>query len=319
MTDIRARLAKHNSALTVLNGIVSGGVDRISIKGSSFTLINADGVKVDIETKHLDVIILVGNPNVSQQYFAGAYDPANDKGPDCYSHNGVGPSTGCSKPQHHVCQGCPKNEWGTGKKNDGTPSEGKACAERKLLAVSVGAAKGKAYQLNVPTTSLRNLYTYIKEVCKVTHAGYPVEPYNVFTRITFDRTKMGQVLLFEAKGMVPDASLGFVADLLDSGQVVDLLSLNDKPRATLGAPQRHMEIEGPARSVPLDARTAVTPGASATDRIAAARQAQASQPPREHPKPTAVPAPVEERFAEPEPMSGDLDDLLTGAGFGFPS
>jgi hypothetical protein len=312
MTDIRARLAKHNSALTVLNGIDAGGVDRISIKGSSFTLINADGAKVDIETKHLDVIILAGNPNVSRQYFAGAYDPANDKGPDCYSHNGVGPSTGCSKPQHHVCQDCPKNAWGTGKKNDGTPSAGKACAERKLLAVSVGAAKGKAYQLNVPTTSLRNLYTYIKEVCKVTHAGYPVEPYNVFTRITFDRDKPGQVLLFEAKSMVPDASLGFIADLLDSGQVVDLLSLNDKPRAALPAPQRHMEIEGPARSVP-------TSSASAAERIAAARQAQASQPPREHPKPTAVSAHVEERFAEPEPMSGDLDDLLTGAGFGFPS
>lgn len=316
MTDIRARLAKHNSALTVLNGIASGGVDRISIKNSVFTLIDADGTKTEVDTKHLDVIILVGNPNVSRQYFEGAYDPTKDSGPDCYSHNGVGPSTGCSKPQNATCEGCQWNQWGTGKKNDGSPSEGKRCAERKLLAVSVGVAKGKAYQLNVPTTTLRNLYTYIKEVCKATHAGYPVEPYNVFTRITFDRTKMGQVLLFEAKGMVPENSLGYIADLLDSGQTADLISLNDKPRASLPAPARVMEIEGPARTVPLDGRTAVTSGASAADRIAAARQAQASQ---ERPKAAPVSQPVEERFVEAEAMTGDLDDLLTGAGFGFPS
>ena len=311
MTDIRARLAKHNSALTVLNGIAAGGVDRISIKGSNFTLINADGSKVDIETKHLDVIILIGNPNVSRQYFAGAYDPTNDKGPDCYSHNGVGPSTGCSKPQHATCLGCPKNEWGTGKKNDGTPSEGKACSERKLLAVAVGAAEGKPYQLNVPTTSLKNLFTYVKEVCKVTHKGYPVEPYNVFTRITFDRTKMGQVLLFEAKGMVPDHSLGYLADLLDSGQTATLISADDKPRAALPAPAAVPQIEAPAR--------AAAPAPTAANRIAAARQAQAAQPVQERPRAAPAPQPAETVFAAPEAMTGDLDDLLTGAGFGFPS
>jgi len=313
MTDIRARLAKHNSALTVLNGIASGGVDRISIKNSVFTLVDADGTKTEVATRHLDVIILVGNPNVSRQYFEGAYDPTKDSGPDCYSHNGVGPSTGCSKPQNATCEGCQWNQWGSGKKNGGSPSEGKRCAERKLLAVSVGVAKGKAYQLNVPTTTLRNLYTHIKEVCKGTRGAYPMEPYDVFTRITFDSTKPGQVLLFQNMKEVPESSMNYIADLLDSGQTADLISLNDKVRASLPAPARVMEIEGPARTVPLDGRTAVT---SAADRIAAARHAQASQ---ERPKAAPVSQPVEERFVEAEVMTGDLDDLLTGAGFGFPS
>jgi hypothetical protein len=312
MTDIRARLAKHNSALTVLNGITSGGVDRISIKNSFFTLIDADGTKTEVATRHLDVIILVGNPNVSHQYFEGPYDPANDKGPDCYSHNGVGPSTGCSKPQHITCAGCPKNEWGTGKKSDGTPSEGKACSERKLLAVSVGVAKGKAYQLNVPTTSLKNLYTYIREVCKTSRGAYPMEPYDVFTRITFDSTKSGQVLMFQNIKEVPEASMNYIADLLDSGQTSDLISLGDKPRAALPAPAKVAELAAPARAVP----TSVPSGASAADRIAAARQAQVVQ---ERPKQVAAPQPEVTNFASPEPMTGDLDDLLTGAGFGFPS
>jgi hypothetical protein len=308
MTDIRARLAKHNSALTVLNGIASGGVDRISIKNSFFTLIDADGTKTEVATRHLDVIILVGNPNVSHQYFEGAYDPANDKGPDCYSHNGVGPSTGCSKPQHATCDGCQWNQWGSGKKNDGTLSEGKRCSERKLLAVSVGVAKGKAYQLNVPTTSLRNLFTYIKELCKGTRGAYPMEPYDVFTRITFDSTKSGQVLLFQTMKEVPESSMNYIADLLGSGQMTDLLSLNDKPRASLPAPARVMEIEGPSKQA--------SSGPSAADRIAAARQAQAGQ---ERPKAAPVSQPVEERFVEAEVMTGNLDDLLTGAGFGFPA
>jgi hypothetical protein len=304
MTDIRARLAKHNSALTVLNGIAAGGVDRISIKNSFFTLIDADGTKTEVATRHLDVIILVGNPNVSRQYFEGAYDPANDKGPDCYSHNGVGPSTGCSRPQNATCEGCPHNEWGSGRRNDGTPSEGKRCAERKLLAVSVGCANGKAYQLNIPTTSLRNLYTYIREVCKTTRGNYPMEPYDVFTRITFDSTKMGQVLMFHNIGQVPEKNLGFIADLLDSGQVADLIAVGDKPRAALAAPERARQIEAPAPT-----------GASAAERIAAAKAAQTV---REAPSHVAAPRAAEPTIAVPEAVGGDLDALLSAGGFGFP-
>jgi hypothetical protein len=111
--------------------------------------------------------------------------------------------------------------------------------------------------------------------------------------------------------MVPDASLGYLADLLDSGQTATLISADDKPRAALPAPAAVPQIEAPVR--------AAAPAPTAADRIAAARQAQAAQPVQERPRAAPAPQPVETVFAEPEPMSDDLDDLLTGAGFGFPS
>lgn len=330
MTNVYDRLAKHSTALAVLNGIQAGGVNRISIKNSAFTLITADGEKSEVQTRYLDVVILVGNPNVSKQYFEGPYDPDKDSGPACFSHNGVGPSSQCSKPQHTTCLGCPKNEWGTGKKSDGTPSDGKACADRKLLAVIPTAKEyaGKAYQLNVPTTSLRNLYTYVKDLCKTTHAsGHPTEPYHVITRMTFDTSKPGQVLLFARGQELQDTHLNYVADLLDSGQTDDLIAISDKPRAALPAPRAAMEIEGPAHgqravnAALLDAEQSAARGGhqSAADRIAEARRAQAAQPVRETAKAPAAPKPVENHFADPEPMSSDLDALLTGSGFGFPA
>jgi hypothetical protein len=306
MTSVHARLAKHSTALAVLNGIQSGGVNRISIKGSAFTLITADGEKDEVQTRYLDVVILVGNPNVSKQYFAGAYDPTKDTGPDCFSHNGVGPSSQCSKPQHHECATCPMNQWGTGKKNDGSASDGKACSDRKLLAVIPTAKEyaGKTYQLNIPATTLRNLYTYIKDLCKTTHAsGHPMEPYHVITRLTFDNSKPGQVLMFARGQDLQEAHLNYVADLLDSGQTDELIAISDKPKVMLPPAKAAPQIEAPAKS-----------GPAAADRIAAARQTQAVQ---ERPKATPAPQPVVQDFASPEAMTGDLDELLSASGFGF--
>jgi hypothetical protein len=309
MTNVHDRLAKHSTALAVLNGIAAGGVNRISIKGSAFTLIAADGEKNEVQTRYLDVVILVGNPNVSKQYFAGAYDPTKDAGPDCFSHNGVGPSSQCSKPQHHECATCPMNQWGTGKKSDGTPSDGKACSDRKLLAVIPTAKEyaGKAYQLNVPTTSLRNLYTYVKDLCKTVHAGgHPMEPYHVITRLTFDSTKPGQVLIFTRGQDLQEAHLNYVADLLDSGQTDELISIGDKPKVVLPASK-------PAAQIAVSAQHANSAPTAAT-RIAAAREAQATQ---ERPKVAAPSQPAAQSFASPEPMTGDLDELLSASGFGF--
>ncbi len=332
--SLHDRLARHSSALAVTSNLTSGKINSVGIRNGVFTLRKADGSEFEPSEKHLDVVILTGNPNLSKQWYEKAYDSTTGEGklPDCWSHNGVGPSTGAANPQHATCLGCPRNQWGTATRNDGTAAKGKACSDRKLLAVIPIAHGRDVFQLAVPPASLANLFAYIRDLVKSPHAsGRPMEPFDFVTRLTFDRTKTGQVLLFARGAQLDDNSLNFVADALDAGQHTPVLMLDDKPIAALPASAAPAQLAAPmfdkapagqgyatTHAMVAEAKQELlgkTFPAPAQERVAAAKAA--AQARQTAPASPVVEAPVASGavFSTPEAPTSDLDALLAKAGF----
>ena len=115
----RARMA----AKAVAN--VGGNADWISFKNGQITF------KDNVIGKSLEVVI----PSfvLENAFYEGEYDPNNPKSPDCYAFGTddaeMAPYESVESPCHVTCEGCPNNEWDTGK--DG---RGKACKNQIRLA-----------------------------------------------------------------------------------------------------------------------------------------------------------------------------------------
>ena len=86
-----------------------------------------------------DVIIVGANPALSKMYYAGKWDPdAEQKGPDCYSMNGLRPAADAKNKQSDLCSTCKHAAWGS--KVSELGKEGKACSDSKRLAVVAAVA-----------------------------------------------------------------------------------------------------------------------------------------------------------------------------------
>lgn len=326
MTDLHARLARHCITLKALAGLAGGErINRVSTKNDRFTLTREDGTQADA-TFTLDAIIVDANPHASRQYYSKGYTPGAMEAPDCFSHNGVGPSERAQSPQAEQCVGCPMAKWGSAKSKM-TGKDIAACSKRKLLAVvpitpELSQGKVTIYEFNLPVTALDRFDAYAKDLGRRVHASgaRPFELFDVITTFSFDtgpNAKIGQ-LMFKEGATLNDAQLAFIADLLDTGETVKYVKSDDKPRqGVLAAPARQHAL--PA-SAPLQGEVlSPTP----QQRVAAARDAAASRPARAWgnqapsglaqpaPAPAAAPTPFQQPAAAPEALGG----LLGGLGF----
>ena len=146
----------------VESGLVTGNesLPRISLKGRQFRFIVDREEKVAPAGQPLNVIIIGASPKTgcAKVFYKGAYESGSADAPDCASSDGIYPDTDNAVPQSDMCQTCPQNAWGSGKKADGTLSEGKACRDTKILYVTApGKIKGMLFQLRVPVMSLKSL------------------------------------------------------------------------------------------------------------------------------------------------------------------
>ena len=257
-------------------GIGGGLPAHVSIKSSKLRLIDGAGQESLVNQLHLDVIVLTGNEHLSKVYYAGAFDPADVSPPDCWSDNGVGPSAQSASPQHAICAGCPQNAFGS-RVNTATGSNMKACADRKKLAVVLGAdtpvmvngvagvakAYAQVYLLNLPTMSMRPWASYAKDI---KNRGVPM--IGVVTRLTFDVDANYPALLYQAIGFVPSE------DILDA-----LVKLRDAPATA--------EAVG-SNDRPLGATTAAPPAPALSASAGAVAAAQPLTPPAAAPSPPAA-------------------------------
>jgi len=145
---------------------------RISILGGAFTLLDGGGNKYPAPLKIVGnmpmmlAVIIGANPQKSQVYFEGKYDPEQGAPPTCFSDNGVAPSSRAQSPQSATCGECQWSRWGsavsqiTGK---GIP----ACSSKKKLALMViDDTSGLAYEMQIPPASLQNLAAYGAEIAQ---------------------------------------------------------------------------------------------------------------------------------------------------------
>lgn len=279
-------------------GLSTGAPPRLSFRGSRFRLVSADGTETpvnDIMTIQgpqgpqqiqsngtmIDVIVLDASDHVSKFYYDKAYDPnADDLSPACFSDNGVGPSVRASKPQSLLCQGCPKNAWGSKVTPQG--SQIKACSDVKKLAIlPTSNVDGPAYMLGIPGASLK---AWTAAVTAVSQRGIPI-PAMVW-RIGFDPDPAFPKLTFTPVRWLTEQEAASVSDLFGSDECAELVGRKDTPIQALPALQGTPAVPVAQQAVHVP----VAPVAASTPPPPVFTQPTPEAPPAFLQQPAAAPA-----------------------------
>lgn len=295
-----------NSALSGVNAAAmaaAGGQSfhSISIRQSRWRLNDPQGQEVVLPTLHLDAIIVGVNMNKSKIWYAEAYNPASTeyKAPDCWSDNGVAPSTAAAKPQCKSCAECPHNVWGSKITPGGKQT--KSCTDAiKIATLLADNHTGAVYQLRVPAASIGNLGNYAKQL---NDKGVPMA--SLVTRLSFDTQADHPKILFNPVAYADAEQAASINEVLGTDEVNLVLGVNDKPITALAAAAPAAPLAPPAATpaptLPPPAPTAapvVAPAAETpkprrtrtTQAAAVAEAAPAVAPPVSVPQPTAAPA-----------------------------
>lgn len=213
---------------SALSGIRAGGHPRISIRQNRWRLIDTQNEERVLPTLELNVMIVDANPSVSKIFYSTGYNPAADDAvaPDCFSDNGVGPSTQAGNPQNQTCATCPHNVFGSRITPAGTKV--KACQDSKKLAVLLADEPSNTiYELRVPAASMVNLATLMKQLVS---GGVPVP--GVVFQLSFDSTADYPKLTFKALSFATPEQAERVKASLGSTAIAEAIGTEDKPIAS---------------------------------------------------------------------------------------
>lgn len=251
MTQLPAYLLNRQSHATtedMVSGIGSGIPPHLAITDNRFTLIDGSGNAKPVQTFHLDVCILGGNPNVSRIFYdpAKKYTKGDNTPPLCFSDNGVGPSRQSSTPQAPTCAVCPHAEWGsavsqmTGR---GIP----ACQSGKKVAFIVpGDADDIVYMFKVPPASLKNWTKYVNTLSANTIGGRKAAVPDVITRLEFESQG---VLKFSPASLVDEDTFNRSEQVYATDAIAQVTGRNDvaiDPSRQLAPPvQTNGALAGP--------------------------------------------------------------------------
>lgn len=296
---------------------LSGGFGVLSIKGSKFRI--KYGGETELVTNEdgdpkmsLEVILLKSNPAVSKTYYEGGYAEGSTDEPDCFSLDGIKPSSRAPNPQSKLCAACPMGKWGSKISDEGV--ESKACSDyRRVAVVPAGDIENEQYGgamlLRVPATSLGDLAQYGRAMKA---KGFP---YNtVVTRLSFDPDVSYPKLRFKAARPVSDEDAVLIIDhlqgegseklesvLFEAREVTaatagDIAGVEDKPKAKPKAKPK------PPAAVDTDFDD------EDEDEPAPKPKAKAKPKPKPKPKPKAKPEAEED--TETSALDDELDDVF---------
>lgn len=153
LADLERQLAEASGSLA------TGGSGELTFMSAKSGMLNIEGQP--IPGNAVDAVII--DVWAVNAYYADAYDADDVKPPSCQAFNRnvmlMSPISEAPHPQAKACDGCPKNEWGSGVKG-----KGKACKNTRLvvflMADGVDKGIGKLFALRVPVTSVKNLTQY---------------------------------------------------------------------------------------------------------------------------------------------------------------
>lgn len=135
-------------------------------------------------------------------YYSTRYDPNVRTNPDCYAI-GEGkavelvPYDESKNKQAESCAACEKFEWGS----DPNGGRGKACKERRRLALIPADGSSEVVLLSIPPTSLKNWANHVAKIVATT--GKP--SYGVITQIKVVPSAKNQFeVKFDVVDTVPD-------------------------------------------------------------------------------------------------------------------
>lgn len=248
-TNLPAHIASLFAQLGHLNAEASAGLSAgqyplIKLSGTRFVLVK-DGEEKTVKSLELKVVVLRAKQGFEKRFYAEAYDPNSSevKAPDCYSMNGQTPEAGCSNPQNTACAGCKQNQFGSGVNQNGEATKGKACSDRKLLAVLYPNPDTKAleiYGLSLPPASLKAFGAYVGTL---TANNVPMPA--AFTVIGFDEKSSYPVLTFSFGGVMGEKEAGQVIPMIESPEVKTIIEAK-APAVSPVPPVQAAKVEEPA-------------------------------------------------------------------------
>jgi hypothetical protein len=263
----RKSAQERSISAAILADMGPGMHPRISIRGGSFALVDAAGMRYGApvflrNTPKGQVVTMLGviigsNPKKSRVFYGSKYDPDNPGPPDCFSDNGLAPSSNSSEPQARTCGECEWSKWGSDR-SQLTGKKTKACDEKKKIAIMVvGDTAGLSYELQIPPATLKTMAVYAATLAQGSPPGesrkadmsdmvtafsfvpgqtglLEFEPFAWLTSSYIDRN--GTLCVATDAGMAPlqspdgGESVGQrIDDIWESHELDDLLGLNDKP------------------------------------------------------------------------------------------
>lgn len=224
-------------AARALQGLGSSLPPHISIKGNSFTLVDASGQEAAMGAQ-LDCAIIDVSDVMCKRYYDKPYNPkAEGEPPTCWSANGIAPSRDAMSPQSPTCAACEWNVRGSAtSKISGVAV--KACRDEKWLAVLLPKYPDMLFQLILTPGSFTNWKAFSKPF-----DGQQVDISDVVVQITFEQGQNG-VLLFQAMQYIEEATHAAREKAL-LGKATDVLvGRNDVPiQGALPAPKRDLDAE----------------------------------------------------------------------------
>lgn len=231
----------------LMGGAVSTGpsIKRISIKGSVFRMMVEGKEVAKNEDRSMNIIIVGAAQYNSRSFYEATFTEGQTvKMPDCFSDNGINPSTKSTSPQASACKDCPQNVDGS------APSgKGRACRfSRRLAVVLENDQQGDVFQITLPAQSIFG---------KGVDGKLPLEAYvrllgtnnvsvtSVVTEMRFDTSSATPKLTFKAvryleedefanalaKGKTPEAkaAIGLTAAAVDGAPQIAVAKPVAKP------------------------------------------------------------------------------------------
>ncbi len=326
--QVPAYLKVQKSGIASALAVTFEGRPQISIMGSKWAFIE-NGIRTPHEHPVLTVVILGVDPPapkaVTKAYFLGNYSP--DSVPECFSDDGVYPSSRITNPQHDNCAQCPQNVWGSAKSKL-TGDDVKACKDHKVLLVSSpdGVEKGTIFFIRVPATSFKSLTAYGNSL---EGHGIPVE--GVITVMRFAPGESYPQLEFSFGGFLPEEAAHKAAARAKSSDVQAMLHYPPQQAPARRAPIQQAPVQQEKENVQATAwggaqnrmhQSIVSAPAPQEDPWATAAPVQqmpvAALPMTFRPPYTARNSPPEVHTAiQPTPVAGEPPQCrdVTGAAF----
>lgn len=217
----------------------------LSCNGTRFVF-KAESVVTDLKTLEIAIVLISAKPNLDKSYYASAYDPnqTEAKGPDCSSDDGVKPKADSPVKQCENCAGCPQNQFGSGKDAQGNPSKGKACTDRKQLAIF---ANNTACGFSIPPASLKAFSHYVKETSR-----RGVDLSTAVTVVGFDPNFSYPVLTFGLEGFLGAEQIAKIEVMRASQVVADIIGSGQLALPALEVKPAPAQIEATPEPVALD-------------------------------------------------------------------
>lgn len=159
-------------------------------------------------------VIIAASDTLTKAWYEKPYEQGSFEAPDCFSNDGKVPAAGVAKPQCTNCASCPKNAFGS----HPVTGRGKACADRKMIAMIWQGAPDEVMTFNVPTMSLQSLAKLNSDL-----KAANIAMQSVAVQLSFDMSKTYSVVKIGTVGFInKDAFLKY-KNLADTDEVRSLL------------------------------------------------------------------------------------------------